>query len=99
MISAVVSVSFICRLMYYISGPDLAIGSILKMPKELFRSSKVSFIVSAINALDQNDRLESITSSSRYFLASQEEITGMHYLIALSKLIKHGTKDHLGFIK
>ncbi|GMJ09858.1 wax restorer [Hibiscus trionum] len=69
------------------------------MPKELFRSSKVSFIVFAINALDQNDRLESITSSSRYFLASQEEIIGMHYLIALSKLIKHGTKDHLGFIK
>ncbi|KAL4333634.1 hypothetical protein GQ457_07G027760 [Hibiscus cannabinus] len=96
-ISAAVSVSFICRLLYDISGPDLAIGSILKMPKELFRSSKVSFIVSAINALDQNDRLESIISSSRCFLASQEEITGMHYLIALSKLIKHGTRDHLGF--
>ncbi|GMI82416.1 wax restorer [Hibiscus trionum] len=96
-ISAAVSVSFICRLLYYISGPDLAIGSILKMPKELFRSSKISFIVSAINALDQNNRLESIISSTRYFLASQEEITGMHYLIALSKLIKHGTKDHLGF--
>ncbi|PPR82873.1 hypothetical protein GOBAR_AA37846 [Gossypium barbadense] len=85
-ISAAVSVSFICRLLYYISGPDLAIGSILKMPKELFHSSKISFIVSAINALDQNNRLESIISSSRYFLASQEEITGMHYLIALSKL-------------
>ncbi|KAK8989118.1 hypothetical protein V6N11_030484 [Hibiscus sabdariffa] len=96
-ISAVVSVSFICRLLYYISGPDLAIDSILKMPKELFRSSKTSFVVSAINALDQNNRLESIISSTRYFLASEEEITGMHYLIALSKLIKHGTKDHLGF--
>ncbi|KAG4199923.1 hypothetical protein ERO13_A05G177300v2 [Gossypium hirsutum] len=96
-ISAAVSVSFICRLLYYISGPDLAIGSILKMPKELFHSSKISFIVSAINALDQNNRLESIISSSRYFLASQEEITGMHYLIALSKLIKHRTKHYLGF--
>ncbi|KAK8580743.1 hypothetical protein V6N12_070998 [Hibiscus sabdariffa] len=96
-ISAAVSVSFICRLLYYISGPDLAIGSILKMPKELFRSSKISFIVSAINAMDHNNRLESIISSTRYFLASEEEITGMHYLIALSKLIKHGTKDHLGF--
>ena len=85
--SAAVSVSFICRLLYYISGQDLAIVSILKMPKELFQSSKISFIVSAINALDQNNRLESTVSSSRYFLASHEEISGMHYLIALSKLV------------
>ncbi|XWS14326.1 hypothetical protein CRYUN_Cryun35bG0000500 [Craigia yunnanensis] len=95
--SAAVSVSFICRLLYYISGQDLAIVSILKMPKELFQSSKISFIVSAINALDQNNSLESIVSSSRYFLASHEEISGMHYLIALSKLIKHGTEHHLEF--
>ncbi|XP_022764076.1 tetratricopeptide repeat protein SKI3 isoform X3 [Durio zibethinus] len=95
--SAAVSVSFICRLLYYISGQDLAIVSIMKMPKELFQSSKISIIVSAINALDQNYRLESIVSSSRYFLASHEEITGMHYLIALSKLIKHGTEHHLEF--
>lgn len=85
--SASVSVTFICRLIYCISGQDLAIASILKMPKELFESSKISFIVSSINALDQNNRLESIVSSSRYFLASHEEITGMHYLIALSKLV------------
>ncbi|KAK6277550.1 hypothetical protein POUND7_017873 [Theobroma cacao] len=95
--SAAVSVSFICRLLYYISGQDSAIVSILKMPKELFQSSKISFIVSAINALDQNNSLESIVSSSRYFLASHGEITGMHYLIALSKLIKHGAEHHLGF--
>ncbi|XVE56309.1 hypothetical protein DITRI_Ditri03aG0228300 [Diplodiscus trichospermus] len=95
--SAALSVSFICRLLYYISGQDLAIVSILKMPKELFQSSKISFIVSAIDALDQKNRLESIVSGSRYFLASNEEITGMHYLIALSKLIKHGTEHHLEF--
>lgn len=95
--SASVSVTFICRLIYCISGQDLAIASILKMPKELFESSKISFIVSSINALDQNNRLESIVSSSRYFLASHEEITGMHYLIALSKLIKHGKEQHLEF--
>ncbi|OMP00932.1 Tetratricopeptide-like helical [Corchorus olitorius] len=94
---AAVSVSFICRLLYYISGQDLAIISILKMPKELFQSSKISFIISAINALDQNNRLESVVASSRAFLASHGEITGMHYLIALSKLIKHGTEHNLGF--
>ncbi|OMP02501.1 Tetratricopeptide TPR-1 [Corchorus capsularis] len=94
---AAVSVSFICRLLYYISGQDLSIISILKMPKELFQSSKISFIISAINALDQNNRLESVVASSRALLASHGEITGMHYLIALSKLIKHGTEHNLGF--
>ncbi|GLU00145.1 hypothetical protein SLE2022_175370 [Rubroshorea leprosula] len=91
------SVSFICRLLYYISGLDSAINSILKMPKELFQSSKISFVVSAIHALDQSNRLESVVSSSRHYLSSHEEITGMHYLIALNKLIKHGLEDHLGF--
>lgn len=91
------SVSFICRMLYYISGLDSAISSILKMPKELFQSSKISFIVSAIHALDNSNRLESVVSSSRSSLVSHEEITGMHYLITLNKLIKHGSEDHLGF--
>lgn len=85
--SAAASVSFIFRLLYYISGPDSAITSILKMPKELFQSSKVCFIVSAIHALDQSNRLESAVSSSRHSLLSHEEITGIHHLIALAKLV------------
>ncbi|KAF5747268.1 tetratricopeptide repeat protein 37-like [Tripterygium wilfordii] len=91
------SVSFICRLLYRISGKDSAITSILKMPMDLFLNSKMSFIVSAIHALDQNNRLESVVSSSRKFLKSQTEITEMHYLIALGKLIKPGSEHFLGF--
>lgn len=85
--SAATSVSLICRLLYSISGLDSAVISILKMPKELFLSSKISFIVSAINALDQSNRLESVVSSSRYYLKSQDEISRMHSLIALGKLV------------
>ncbi|KAL6996045.1 hypothetical protein U1Q18_006180 [Sarracenia purpurea var. burkii] len=90
------SVGLICRFLYNISGLESAIISILKMPKELFQSSKISFIVSAIHSLDQSNQLESVVSSSRSFIASQEEITRMHFLIALSKLVKHGSKECLG---
>lgn len=96
---AAASVSLICRLLYYISGQESAITSILKMPKELFQSSKISFVVSAIHVLDQNDQLESVVSSSRSSVTSDEEITAMHTLIAVGKLVKHGSKDCLAIQK
>jgi superkiller protein 3 len=80
-------ISFICSLLYCISGLDSAITSIQKMPKDFFQSSKISFIVSAIHSLDQSDRLQSIVASTRSYITSQEEIVAMHYLIALSKLV------------
>lgn len=89
-------ISFICRLLYHVSGQESAVKSIIKMPKDLFQSSKVSFVVSAIHALDQRNQLDSVVSSSRCFLTSPEEITGMHFLIALGKLVKHGSENCLG---
>ncbi|XP_017258604.1 tetratricopeptide repeat protein SKI3 isoform X2 [Daucus carota subsp. sativus] len=88
-------ISFICRLLYYISGKESAIKSIMKMPKDLFQSSKVSFVLSAIHALDQRNQLDSVVSSSRCFVVSPAEITGMHILIALGKLVKHGSENCL----
>ncbi|XP_010537256.1 PREDICTED: tetratricopeptide repeat protein SKI3 isoform X2 [Tarenaya hassleriana] len=93
------SVSFICRLLYSVSGLDSAITSIQKMPKDFFQSSKISFIVSAIHSLDQSDRLQSIVSSTRNYITMHEEIIAMHYLIALGKLLKTGAGDSLGFDK
>ncbi|XP_015574671.1 tetratricopeptide repeat protein SKI3 isoform X1 [Ricinus communis] len=94
---AAASLSFFCRLLYYISGLDSTIARISKIPKELFQSSKVSFILSAMHALDHSNRLESAVSSSRCSIVSHEDITGMHYLIALGKLIKDGSESCLGF--
>lgn len=85
--SVAAPVSFICRMLYFMSGLDSAISSILKMPKELFQNSGISFIVSAIHTLDTCNRLEPVVSSSRRFLTSHEEITEMHFLIALGKLV------------
>lgn len=81
------SIDFICRLLCSISGLDSAINSITKMPTNFFQSSKLSFVVAAVHALDQGDRLEAIVLSSRSCLQSHEEITRMHSLIALSKLV------------
>lgn len=95
--SRATSVSFICKFLYKISGQESAIISILKMPKELFQNSKISFVVSAIDALDESNKLESVVSSSRCFLASHEEIARMHCLVALGKLVKQGSEHCLGF--
>ncbi|KAI3757028.1 hypothetical protein L6452_04561 [Arctium lappa] len=91
------SISFICRLHYYISGREAVMTSILKMPKDLFNSLKVSFVLSAIHTLDQSNQLEAVVSSSRSSLLNHEEVTGMHFLIALSKLVKNGSESCLGF--
>ena len=84
---AAASVSFICRMLYNISGQESAITSILKMPKQLFSSSKISFIVSAIHVLDSNNQLEAVVSSSRSFVTSREDIISMHMLITVGKLV------------
>ncbi|XP_076922571.1 tetratricopeptide repeat protein SKI3-like [Bidens hawaiensis] len=90
------SITFICRFLYYISGRESVITSILKMPKNLFESSKVSFVVTAIHILDQSNQLEAVVSSSRSSLLSQDQITGMHFLITLSKLVKNSSEGCLG---
>lgn len=95
--SAAASVSFICRLLYHISGPDSTISSILRMPEELFQSSKVFFVILSIHALDQTNRLESVVSRSQCSILSNEHLIEMHYLIVLAKLVKYGSERHLGF--
>lgn len=85
--SMAASVSFICKFLYKVSGQESAITSILSMRKELFENSKISFVVSAIHALDRSDRLESVVSSSRCFLTSHVEIARMHCLVALGKMV------------
>ncbi|KAF6160918.1 hypothetical protein GIB67_025453 [Kingdonia uniflora] len=94
--TAAASISFIFKLMYWISGQESTTTSILKMPRELLKSSKISFIVSVIDALDHSNRLESVISTTRDCLTSQAEITGMHFVIALRKLLRHGSEHCLG---
>ncbi|CAI9115330.1 OLC1v1016211C1 [Oldenlandia corymbosa var. corymbosa] len=94
--AAAASIVFITRLTYHISGQQSAIMNILKMPKDLFQSSKVCFVISAIHVLDQSNQLESLVSHSRRSLVSNEEITSMHSLIALGKIVKPAFKASPG---
>ena len=62
------------------------------------QSTKVSFIISAIDAVHQSYQLQALVSSTRYSLSSQEEIMEMHLLIALSKLVSIMHKSNFFFV-
>lgn len=89
------SVSFICRLVYHISGKELAIRNILQLPKRAFQSSRVRLVASAIHALDESHQLDSVVSSVRQSLSSSKEIAALDFLATLGLLVKHGSKDCL----
>lgn len=93
---AACSASLIIRLIYYISGQESAIKSIIKMPKELFQGQENCFIVSAIHALDHSNRLESVISRNFQSLVSDEGTSLMHCLLALGKLVKNASNHCLG---
>ncbi|OUZ99531.1 Tetratricopeptide repeat-containing domain [Macleaya cordata] len=94
-VTASASISLIFKLLYHILGIESATSSILKMPRGLLKSSNISFIISVIDVLDHSNRLESVLASSRDSLTSHEEIAEMHSLIALGKLVKHGSEQIL----
>lgn len=95
--SAAAAVILFSRFQYYISGLDSTINNILQMPKQRFRSSKFSLIVSAIHALDQRNQLKSVGFSIHNNLKTPEEITEMFFLLALGTLVKHGSEYRLGY--
>lgn len=85
--AAASSISLIFKLLYRISGNESTTTSILKMPKELMKNSKISFVVTVLDTLDHSNQLKPVVSSTRDALTSHEEISGMHSLIALSKSV------------
>ncbi|QHO00942.1 hypothetical protein HN51_035757 [Arachis hypogaea] len=90
-----ISISFIFRLLYYINGLDAVITNIMKMPKELIQSSKVNFVMPAIDALDGHNRLGFLVSSNLYFLKDHDEIARVHFLIALGKPVSSNPQTSL----
>ncbi|KAM3236778.1 tetratricopeptide repeat protein SKI3 isoform X1 [Capsicum annuum] len=92
---AAASLSFICRLVYHISGQELAIRNILQLPKRAFQSSKVRLVASAMHALDESHQLDSVVSSVHESLSSSKEIAALDFLATLGLLVKHGSQDYL----
>ncbi|XP_058073295.1 tetratricopeptide repeat protein SKI3 [Magnolia sinica] len=94
--SGAASLGLICKLLYCISGPESAAANILKMPQDLLQSTKISSIVSVLSSLDQSNQLQYVLPSDLHLLTSHEEGTGFHSLLALVKLVRHGSEHSLG---
>lgn len=95
-VSGATTLGLIVKLLYCITGLESAVGIILKMPRQLLESSKIIFIVSVVGALYQSDQLQSFLPRALNVTTSHEEVTRLHSLIAVSKLVKHEGEQSLG---
>ncbi|PUZ40261.1 hypothetical protein GQ55_9G410100 [Panicum hallii var. hallii] len=86
--SAGVALGFICTLTYAISGKDSAAAVIHKLPGQLNYSSQLKFIISALDALHPNKRLQLPQLSMPPRLTSYEVMSEVHSNIALGKAIE-----------
>ncbi|CAA7408040.1 unnamed protein product [Spirodela intermedia] len=84
--SGAAALGLICKLVYCSLGQDHAVRTILKSPRELLQSSKTSFLVAALCALDASSPLQSLLAKGLSKL-STAEIIDMHCLTALSKML------------
>ncbi|KAG9455553.1 hypothetical protein H6P81_000061 [Aristolochia fimbriata] len=94
--SGLAATGLILKLLYCISGQISAASSILKVPRNLMHSVKITSILSVLVALDQSGQLQSFLPSDLSFVSSCEEITALHSLIATVKLVVDGSQNHLG---
>ncbi|XP_068652735.1 tetratricopeptide repeat protein SKI3 [Aristolochia californica] len=94
--SGLAATGLILKLVYCISGQKAAASSILKTPRNLMHSVKISYILSVLVTLDQSGQLRSFLPSDLSFISSHEEITSLHSLIAIVKLVVDGSQNHLG---
>ncbi|KAL6013539.1 hypothetical protein ACLOJK_004037 [Asimina triloba] len=94
--SAAGPLGLICKLMYHIAGLESTNANILKMPKDLLHGTKISSIIAVLSALDQSSQLRSLIL---HLLTSHDVGVGFHSLLALAKLIRHGSEHSLGVFR
>ncbi|XP_020253519.1 LOW QUALITY PROTEIN: tetratricopeptide repeat protein SKI3-like [Asparagus officinalis] len=93
---AVAALGLVCSLVYCISGLNPSATFLQKIPTEFLHSTKMSFIVATINALDQSSRLEMLLQSSLQTFASHESVAELHSIICMSKIqMGHGSEQNL----
>lgn len=88
------SISLICTLLYQILGQNPTASFILKLPMNSLRTAKMNLIVTAISSLDPTSRLQLLQHDLQK-VASCEVVTELHTIIAISKMIGHGSKQNL----
>jgi len=85
---AVAASRLICSLIYCVSGQNPAATFILKLPRDLLQSTKMSLIISTINALNPTSQLEMLLQSNLQNFASHDVITELHSIMSMSKMVK-----------
>ncbi|KAL6906440.1 hypothetical protein ACP4OV_004041 [Aristida adscensionis] len=85
--SAAAALGFICTLTYDISGKDSAAAVIHKLPGQLNYSTQLKFILSALDALQPNNRFQLPQLSMPPRLTSYDVMSEVHSNIALGKAI------------
>ncbi|XP_010932168.1 tetratricopeptide repeat protein SKI3 isoform X1 [Elaeis guineensis] len=91
---AAAALGLICSLIYRISGKDSAVAAIQKFPPELFKSTRMMFMLSALNALDPSNQLQLLLPSPQN-VKSHDVVTEIYSIIAIGKMINHGSKQNL----
>lgn len=77
----------ICSLIYRISGMDSAVATIQKLPPELCRSTRMMFMLSALNALDPSNQLQLLLPSPQN-VKSRDVVTEIYSIIAIGKMVR-----------
>ncbi|PKU77719.1 tetratricopeptide repeat protein SKI3 [Dendrobium catenatum] len=93
--SCTAAIGLICQLIYRISGLESAISTILKLPREYLNGAKMSLILSTINALDPNNRLQLLLPTSLSSFGAYDLIVEMHTITATNKMIQNGSEQSL----
>lgn len=84
----VAALRLICSLIYCISGQNPAVEFLLKLPKEILQSTKVSSIVAALDVLCPSSQLEMLLQSNLQTFASRDSVTELLSLICMRKMVK-----------
>ncbi|KAG0490361.1 hypothetical protein HPP92_007224 [Vanilla planifolia] len=89
------AIALICQLIYHISGLDVAIPFIFKLPREYLHGSKMGLVISSLDALDPSHRLKLLVPSNHNSSKAYDFVTQLHTMISLSKMIHSSSEKTL----
>ncbi|KAK8926501.1 hypothetical protein KSP39_PZI018220 [Platanthera zijinensis] len=90
--SGTAAIGLICQLIYHISGLEVAISTLSKLPREYLSGAKMSLIISAVNALDSRNRLQLLLPTGLSSFDAYDLIVEIHAIKAMNKMIQSGSE-------
>lgn len=81
------AIGLICQLIYRISGLESSISSTSKLPREYLTGASRILIISAVNALDPNNRLQLLLPTKLSSFGDYDLVVEMHTITAMNKMV------------